>query len=73
MKLQQEIRQRTDHATAKNFDIINKFPVFNQFKMVLLEDMTLLGAPILAERAVDAALKGKTAILEKSIKRLSVS
>ena len=45
--------------TARNFDIINKFSIFNQFKRVLLEDMTLLGAPILAGRAVDAALKEK--------------
>ena len=39
---------------------------------VLLEDMTLLDAPILAVRSVDAALKEKTAILEKSIKHLSL-
>ena len=58
--------------TARNFDIINKFPIFNQFKRVLLEDMTLLGAPILAGRTVDAALKEKTAILDKSINRLSL-
>ena len=58
--------------TSRNLDIINKFPIFNQFKRVLLEDMTLLGAPILAARAVDAALKEKTTILEKSITRLSL-
>ena len=58
--------------TARNVDIINKFPIFIQCKRVLLEDMTLLGAPILAGRAVDAALKEKTAILEKSIKHLSL-
>ena len=58
--------------TARNFDIINIFPIFNQFKRVLLEDMTLLGAPIIAGRTVDAALKEKTAILKKSIKRLSL-
>ena len=58
--------------TARNFDIINKFPIFNQFKTVLLEHMTLLGVPILAGRAVYAALKEKTAILEISIKRLSL-
>ena len=35
--------------------------------MVPLEDMTLLGAPVLAGRAVDAALKAKVVTLEKSI------
>ena len=34
--------------------------------------MTLLGAPVLAGRADDAALKDIVVILEKSIKRLSI-
>ena len=40
--------------------------------MVSLEDITLLGAPVLAGRAVDAAVKDKVVTLEKSIKRLSL-
>ena len=53
--------------TTRNFDIIDNFPIFQQFKMVSLEDMTLLGAPVLAGRAVAAALKAKVVTLKKSI------
>ena len=56
---------------AKNFDIIDEFAVFKAFKRIAIEDLTLLGAPILEGRAVDNALQDKIATLERSITRLS--
>ena len=52
--------------TAKNFDII-----FKDFKTITMEDLILLGAPILEGRAVDNALQDKIITLERSITRLS--
>ena len=57
--------------TAKNFDIIDEFAVFKDFKRIAMEDLTLLGAPILEARAVDNTLQDKIATLERSIIRLS--
>ena len=45
--------------TAKNCKLIDKFPIFKDFKRVAAEDHTLLGAPILKGRAVDNAEKDK--------------
>ena len=58
--------------TAKNFDTIDDFVVFKDFKRIAMEDLTLLGAPILEGRAVDNALQNKSATLERSIIRLSI-
>ena len=49
--------------TAKNFDIIDEFAVIKDFKSIAMEDLTLLGAPILEGRAVDNALQDKIATL----------
>ena len=49
--------------TTRNFDIIDKFPTFQHFKRVPLQDMALLGAPVLAGRAADTALKDKVVTL----------
>ena len=57
--------------TARNFNIVDKFPIFNNFKRIALEDITLLGAPVLEGRAVDNALKDKIVTIERSITRLS--
>ena len=57
--------------TTKNFEIIDKFSIFKDFKRVAAEDLTLLGEPILEGRTVDNTLKDKIATLERSIKRLS--
>ena len=57
--------------TTKNFEMIDKFFIFKDFKRVAAEDLTLLGAPILEGRAVDNGVKDKIATLERSIKRLS--
>ena len=39
--------------TAKSFNIIDKFPIFKNFKRVALQNMTLLGAPVLERRVVE--------------------
>ena len=57
--------------TAKNFEMIDKFSIFKDFKRVAAEDLTLLGASILEGRAVDNVPMDKIATLERSIKRLS--
>ena len=57
--------------TARNFNIVDKFPILNNFKRIELEDITLLGAPVLEGRAVDNALKDEIVTLERSITRLS--
>ena len=49
--------------TARNFNIVDKFPIFNNFKRIALEDITLLGVPVLEGRAVDNALKDKIVTL----------
>ena len=41
---------------CSNFDILNEYPVFKEFKWVKKEDLTLLGAPIQKGKAVDKAL-----------------
>ena len=57
--------------TARNFNIVDEFPIFNNFKRMALEDITLLRAPVLEGKAVDNALKDKIVTLERSITRLS--
>ena len=42
--------------TAQNSDIFDNFPIFENFKRVALQDMTLLGASVLQGSAVDNAL-----------------
>ena len=49
--------------TTRNFDIIDEYPIFQHFKKVPIEDITLLGVPVLAGRAVDEALKDKVVTL----------
>ena len=57
--------------TARNFNIVDQFPIFHNFKRIAFEDITLLGAPVLEGRTVDNALKDKIVTLERSITRLS--
>ena len=57
--------------TAKNFDIIDEFAIFKDFRRIAMEDLTLLEAPILGGSAVDNGLQDKIATLERSIIRLS--
>ena len=55
--------------TVNNFEMIDKFSIFKDFKSIAAEDLTLLGAPILEGRAVDNTVKDKIVTLERSIKR----
>lgn len=48
---------RKCEITAKKCDIINKFPIFKNFKRGASEDKTLLEAPVLQRRASDNAWK----------------
>ena len=57
---------------SNNFDQIDKFPVFKDFRRVAKEDLILLGAPILEGKAVDKALIAKITDLERSVERLSL-
>ena len=65
------LNARKCEITAKNFELIDKFSIFKDFKRVAAEDLTILGAPVLEGRAVDNVLKDKIAALERSIKLLS--
>ena len=62
---------RNCKTMAKNFTIINKFPIFKNFKKVVLQDITLLGAPVLEGRAVYSALNDTIAPFKKPIVRIS--
>ena len=57
---------------CSNIDILNEYPVFNEFKRVKKEDLTLLGAPVQKGKAVDKALDTKTTELKTAIGRLSL-
>ena len=56
----------------EKFDTIDNFKVFENFRRVAMDDLTLLDATIFRGRAVDKALKDKTATLERSINHLSI-
>ena len=43
---------------------------FKDFRLIRLEDMTLLGAPVIGSQAMEAALKEKIRLLENAISRL---
>ena len=57
--------------TAKNFEVVDNFSIFKDFKRDVAEDLTLLEAPILGGRAVANTLKDKIATRERPIKRFS--
>ena len=57
---------------ANNFDLIDKYPVFNKFKIVQKKDMTFLGSPVLPSRAMNRILQDKIDDLERAIKRLAL-
>ena len=65
------LNARKCQITANNFEMIDKFSIFKDFKRVAAEDLTILGAPVLKGRAVDNVVKDKIVTLERSIKRLS--
>ena len=57
---------------ANSFDLVNQFPVFNNFKKVNKVDLILLGAPVLPGRAIDKVLQEKISKLDRAINRLSL-
>ena len=56
---------------CSNFDILNEYAVFKEFKRVKKDDLTLLGAPVQKGKAVDKALDIKITELKTVIGRLS--
>ena len=65
------LKARQCEITTKNFEMIDKFSIFKDFKRVAAEDLIILGASVLEGRAFDNVLKDKIATLERSIKVLS--
>ena len=57
---------------AANFNEVEKYPSFKDFKRSRKEDLTILGAPILKGLAVNKALADKISELERAIGRLSL-
>ena len=57
---------------ANNFDLVDKFPIFDDLKRIYKEDMTLLCAPVLSGRATDKVLQEKISDLDRAIDRLSL-
>ena len=57
---------------ANNFDLIDQYSVFSQFKRVQKEDMTFLGSPVLPSRAMDRVFQGKIDDVERTIQLLAL-
>ena len=55
---------------ANNFELVDQFPIFKDFKRIAKEDINLLGGPILEGKAVNTALQAKIKDLERSVERL---
>ena len=45
---------------ANNFELVDQFSIFKDFKRIAKEDMTLLGVSILEGKVVDDALQAKS-------------
>lgn len=58
--------------TANNLHVIDGHNVFKDFRRIVKEDLTLLGAPILGGAVVDRVLSDKIQQLEKAVQRLSL-
>ena len=52
---------------ATNFDIVDNIDTFKDFKRIALQDMTVLGVPVLKGPAVDLALKNKVNDLHRVV------
>jgi len=66
------INQAKCEIIMDDFLLISTSPIFNQFIRVEKEDMMLLGAPVVAGRAQDAAIQQKIEELDTAMKRLSL-
>ena len=54
-----------------NGDLVDQYSIFKDFKRVAKEDLNILGASVIEDKAVDSALRAKITDLERSIERLS--
>ena len=59
-------------ASARSYDEANKIQTFAEFENVAVEDLTLLGAPLLPGRAVDKSIQKKIKDLDTVITRLEM-
>src|ERR1043165_5036687 len=59
-------------ASARSYDEANKIQTFIEFENVAVEDLTLLGAPLLPGRAVDKSIQKKIKDLDIVITRLEM-
>ena len=66
------LNTRKCEIVANDFDLVDKYPVFRDFKRVHKEDLTFLGGPVLQGRATDKVLHEKIADLDRAIKRLAL-
>ena len=57
---------------AANFNEVEKYPIFKDFKRIRKGDLTILGAPILKGPVVDKAIADKISELERAIGNLSL-
>ena len=57
---------------AANFNVVERYPIFKDFRRIRKEDLTILGSPILKGPDVDKAIADKISELERVIGRLSL-
>ena len=55
-----------------HFDIVDDIDTFKDFKRIAPQDVTLLGAPVLKEPAVNLALQNKVNDLHRPVGRLAL-
>ena len=59
-------------ASVRSYDEAKKIQTFAEFENVDVEDLTLLGAPLLPGRSVDRSIQKKIKDLEKVLTRLEM-
>ena len=57
---------------ANNFELVDQYHIFKDFKLIAKEDMNLLSEPILEWKAVNTALQANIKDLERSVELLSL-
>ena len=66
------LNTRKCEIVANDFDLVDKYPVFRDFKRVHKADMTFLDGSVLQSRATDKLLQEKIADLERATKRVAL-
>ena len=66
------LHTRKCETVANNFDLVDKYPVFRDFKRVHKEDLTFRDGPVLQGRATDKVLEEKMSDLERAFKHLAL-